>query len=226
MTLHGSLLGQDANMRLKYLLSQPGKSTFAPLDESRYKEVVSAKEQYDFPAIQRKYAPFPQNLNGYAPAGQRQVKLYRADGRAPDKLKTANPPGFGVRISVPFELLKAAMLKDVTFFAEDHVRNNRQDLKSYATDDDAGGFASSDRCLYEIDFGQWREFKRPPVQGKLPSPTILANSGTLDGATKIAIDTAKPTREVFLLFEVELRDITSVKRPGSAGLQRIDWDAV
>jgi hypothetical protein len=226
MTLHASLQGQDANLRLKYLLAMPGRSAYAPLDESRYKAIVDAREVYDWPAVQQRYAPFPQNLTGYAVAGQRQISLYRADGRAPDKLKSGNPPGFGVRISVPFGLLKATLLKNVTEFAEDHVRYNRQDLKSYATDNNAGGFASADRHLYEIDFGQWREFKRPPVQGKLPSPTILANSNSLDNATKIAIDTLKPTGEIFLLFEVDLADISSVRRPGSAALQRINWNTV
>jgi hypothetical protein len=117
------------------------------------------------------------------------------------------------------------MLKDVNLFVEDHVRQNRQDLKSYATDVQAGGFASADRYLYKIDLGVWTEFTRPPRPRGLPSAVILANSNNLVDATRIAIDTKKATNEIFLLFELGYKDITDVKAPGGQ-MTAIDWDQV
>ncbi|MEM7581260.1 MAG: DUF4157 domain-containing protein [Cyanobacteria bacterium P01_A01_bin.80] len=223
--LDGSLKGRDVQRRLETVLTTAG-GFLKPPNRELYKQILKSKTVYTWDMIERDFSnQFVQNLGGYVMTGTRQVTLYRADGRSPGKLKGANPPGFGVRASVPFGLLKAALLKNPNAFAEDHVRNNRQDLKSYATDMDAGGYASG-RHLYKIDFGLWWVFERPSQKGKLPSAAILANNQTLQGATKIAIDTRKPTKEIFLLFEVELEDIGSVRAPKDSAFAPIHWDSI
>jgi hypothetical protein len=224
--LDNSLKGRDALNRLETALTTAGGFLKAPSREL-YDKILNSDKVYTWEMIEQEFSDqFIQNLNGYVPTGSQQVVLYRADGRSPAKLKGSNPPGFGMRSSVPFGLLKAALLKNPNAFAEDHIRSNRQDLKSYSTDVGAGGFASNDRHLYEIDLGSWSVFERPVRHGMLASSKILANASNLANATKIAIDTVKSTNEIFLLFELGLTDITSVRVPGANTIDRIDWNKV
>jgi hypothetical protein len=225
--LDGSLQGADPKIRLEFLLSGiPAQVGLAAPGKNLYEQIVNSPAKYDWATIQTNFGHlFPQKLNTLTAQGTQRFTLYRADGRSPGKLKGSNPPGFGTRTVTPFELLKAALIKDPKLFIEDHVRQNRQDLKSYATDLGAGGYASADRYLYEIDFGQWSRFQAPKMPGSA-APIILANNATLTAATQIAVDTNKPTKEVFLLFEVGLNDITSVRDPGANAFAPINWSNV
>lgn len=222
-TLDPSLKGRDVDRRLQNILAKPGKGRFgkgAEPDTSIYDAIVASETSYTWELIQADHGPFTENVGNFTHDGTEQITLYRADNRTPPKLKGSNPPGFGTRTVTPFSLLKADLLKDPAAFAEDQVRNNRQDLKSYATDTQAGGYAAADRTLYRIDLGNWTKFKHPknPV-------IILANSNDLATATRIAINTGKSTHEIFLLFEVGLTDITEAQTPGNA-MAPIDWNTV
>ena len=217
--LDPTLTGEDAKLRLRFLLQKVTGTFVKKADDSLFEEVVKSPTRYNFKKILEDFGENFLVTREFRSSGTRNLVCYRADGRSPEQLKGSNPPGFGTRTITPFELLRACLLKDPDGFAEDQVRSNRPDLKSYSTNMAAGGYDSNDRYLYEVDFGQWHEFSQKVC-------TILANDVDLSKATKVAVDTGKSTQEVFTLFEIGLKDITKVRKPGSNHFELINWPEV
>src|SRR5262245_2355174 len=120
--LHPSLQGEDAKLRLRYLLGR-AQGLGKPLDESRWEKIADEKnpELWDWAKVVATYGGDFATGSNLASTGTRRVTCYRADGRSPEKLKGSNPPGFGVRATVRFGLHKAVLLTNGELLAEAHV---------------------------------------------------------------------------------------------------------
>jgi Domain of unknown function (DUF4157) len=157
------------------------------------------------------------------------LQLFRAVDLTPGRIKHIRR--FSPRTN-PVLALPGAIRDLLTHprgFAEGHVRANYDFVHSAAIDEKCAGYQDTRAYVYSIKVPGMYKYEPPAGGSDVQRPPIIwANSSerTLKGATKVAFDPRKVTKEVDLIFDIDLDIIDRYKKKGAADWVTIDWKTI
>lgn len=162
-----------------------------------------------------------------------RLVLYRAVDLSPGKIKVKQrfSPRTNPILALP-DAIKA-ILRAPRSFAEEHVRANKDFVHSAAIDETCAGYQSQREYVYRITIPTMYQFTPPPPsdpgrQVISLDPILWADTQNRDlrGATKIAFDPRKVTKEVDLIFDITLNMIDAYKKRGTNQWVTINWNSI
>jgi hypothetical protein len=157
------------------------------------------------------------------------LQLFRAVDLSPGRIKHIRrfSPRTNPVLALPGAIKQ--LLTDPRGFAEGHVRANYDYVHSAAVDEKCAGYQDTRAYVYSIKVPAMYRYEPPAGGSDVTRPPIIwANSPerTLKGATKVAFDPRKVTKEVDLIFDIDLDIIDRYKKKGAADWVTIDWKTI